>query len=154
EGLLVEALHDGKDVAFRLTWEDATKNDSQVKPQEFTDGVAIEWALGAGEPIVAMGDAESPVGLWYWRAAWGADRAAPRDVESAYPGMAVDRYPSLKKPSLGGVMPDIAADAPASAFDPTFLTGLGAKNLLSNLSRGMSIEVATAGGIGTLKTAP
>jgi DMSO reductase family type II enzyme heme b subunit len=153
EGVLVEALHDGTAIAFRLTWEDATRNDSVVRAQDFSDAVAMQFALGPDEPLIAMGEKASPVALWYWRAAWDKDReGVPRDVEAAYPDMAVDTYPSLVRPWEQGAPMAVAESARASEFDPAFLTGRAAGNPVSTLERAHAAEAATARGFSTLST--
>lgn len=68
EWVTVKALHDGKTVAFLLTWVD-TQRDGVASAQ---DGVALEFPAGsvpnaADVPFVAMGDAKKPVKIWLWK---------------------------------------------------------------------------------------
>jgi DMSO reductase family type II enzyme heme b subunit len=87
--LTVQAAHDGNMIAVRLTWRDATANHHASLSEAFEDAVAIELYRGAAEPFLGMGDAASPVDVWFW----DADRQAPIDVEDQYPNVVVDVYP-------------------------------------------------------------
>lgn len=129
EGVLVEALHDGESIAFRLTWEDATRNDSARAGARgasaslsapWSDAVAMQFALGEDEPLFAMGEESSPVTLWHWRAAW--DRARPDsraldpDAVSAPPHRAI----SVESATVAGFRAHAAERLPAG---PVFGVG-------------------------------
>ena len=93
----VQALHDGKTIAFRLQWDDKAKN---VIPESglSSDAVAIQFATlpGADLPNAAMGEPGKPVEICYWKAVWQDDAERPKDTDriaALYPSMAVDHYP-------------------------------------------------------------
>jgi DMSO reductase family type II enzyme heme b subunit len=79
--LMVQAAHDGSDVFFRLSWEDATPNREIVDTNVFPDACGILMPLGGGDPpIDEMGSAAAPVNAWYWRA------SAPEEARNVVAG--------------------------------------------------------------------
>ncbi|HVM95457.1 MAG TPA: ethylbenzene dehydrogenase-related protein [Candidatus Acidoferrales bacterium] len=67
--LLVQAAHNGTDIFFRLTWEDASQNIEITDNNFFPDGCGILMPLNGGDPpIDEMGSKDSPVNAWFWRA--------------------------------------------------------------------------------------
>lgn len=70
--LLVQAASDGKEVYFRLSWEDEDKDVELTDNDIFPDGAGILMPLNGGEPpIEEMGSREAPVNAWFWRADLG-----------------------------------------------------------------------------------
>ncbi|HEX5009728.1 MAG TPA: ethylbenzene dehydrogenase-related protein, partial [Planctomycetota bacterium] len=137
EGLGVQALHDGRRLALRLTWTDATRDDELLGQQEFADAVAVELSADADPPFFGMGDAASPVTIWQWKAAWQRD--------------------ALGRPALGDVFPDMPRGELAERGRPqgeVFATALAAGNPLSQPKHGCPVENAVASGQGTLATQP
>lgn len=67
-GLHVRVLHDGTRIAFRLTWQDASKNDTQFGVGSFSDAVALQFSNSPDLPFFAMGDVDHPVSIWMWKA--------------------------------------------------------------------------------------
>jgi len=61
----VKAIHNGTDVAFLLSWSDATLNNVIDGVENFTDAGAI--MLNANR-IGQMGSPTNPTNIWYWRA--------------------------------------------------------------------------------------
>jgi DMSO reductase family type II enzyme heme b subunit len=119
--LTVQAVHDGKTLAVRLTWQDETPDQHAVRSESFEDAVAMELFRGEAEPFLGMGDATSPVDVWFW----DADRQrGTLAAETLYPNAVVDVYPfnetvvasaELSRP--GGRManqPDVSLPARAS----------------------------------------
>jgi hypothetical protein len=152
EGVLFQAVHDGTTLALRLVWEDDTENASTLRQDGFQDGAAVELSWDPDPPFFGMGDPAAAVTIWSWKASWQRDENGFQDIESIYPAMHLDTYPSQTdlKP---GERPDPAAVS-APHHDPTFLSGWGAGNPMSNPERPSSVEVAGAAGQGTLTTAP
>lgn len=75
--LLVQAAHNGTDIFFRLTWEDANRNVEVTENNQFPDACGILLPLNGGDPpIDEMGSREAPVNAWYWR----ADFDKPKNV--------------------------------------------------------------------------
>ncbi len=69
KNLMVQAVHNGTDVFFRLSWEDASKNVEITDNNTFPDGCGILIPLSGGDPpIDEMGSKDFPVNAWFWRA--------------------------------------------------------------------------------------
>jgi hypothetical protein len=124
----VQALHDGKTIAFRLQWDDKAKN---IIPESgvSSDAVAIQFSTipGADLPNAAMGDPGKPVEICYWKAVWQDDAERPKDVDrvaALYPSMAVDHYP-FKAPAAsvrGEGAPGLSDDM-ARRYAPALASG-------------------------------
>lgn len=94
----IQAIHDGKSIALRMSWRDETENQHAMTSQSFEDAVAVELyrapssgpQANLGEPFIGMGNSKSPLDVWYW----DADRQNAGFVEEKeYPNTVVDRYP-------------------------------------------------------------
>jgi len=86
----VQALHDGRSIAFRLQWDDPTPDTHAGKVEAFKDAVALELVTGADEPFLGMGATATPIDLWMW----DADRGQTGDdLEDINPRVVVDVYP-------------------------------------------------------------
>lgn len=70
----VTALHNGKHLAFRLTWQDDKCDDKIEDNDQFCDAAAIFLPTKANAPLVTMGAPGLPVNMWYWRADQGTGR--------------------------------------------------------------------------------
>ena len=67
--LLVQAAHNGREIFFRLSWEDANQNVEITDNNQFPDGCGILMPLAGGDPpIDEMGSKDAPVNAWFWRA--------------------------------------------------------------------------------------
>jgi DMSO reductase family type II enzyme heme b subunit len=67
--LMVQTAHNGTDIFFRLSWEDATKSCEITDTTVFPDGCGILMPLKGGDPpIDEMGSKDAPVNAWFWRA--------------------------------------------------------------------------------------
>lgn len=67
--LMVQAAHDGRDIFFRLSWEDPDKNVEITDNDVFPDGCGVLIPLNGGDPpIDEMGSKDDPVNAWFWRA--------------------------------------------------------------------------------------
>ncbi len=152
EGVEVKTLHNGKELAFRLSWADQTLNNSTLVPQSFSDGVAVQFSLDPDPPFFGMGDAEGTVQIWHWKASWQEDLTAWRDVEAAYPHAAVDGYPAQRDYRHGE--PFEVSQAKTESQDPLTMGGWGAGNPLSDPHRTSAGEEAVAKGLGTLTSKP
>jgi hypothetical protein len=141
----VQALHDGKTIAFRLEWDDAAKNvipDSGVS----SDAAAIQFSTVAGAdlPNAAMGDPGKPVEICYWKAVWQDDAERPKNVDrvaSLYPSMAVDHYP-FKAPS--------ATDEMARRYSPALASG----NPVTARPQSGAVQQLVAEGFGSSSAPP
>jgi len=71
----VQALRNGSQIAFLLSWEDATKNDTAVNMP--SDAAAIQLPLDPTHlPYQCMGQSTSRVNIWQWKAALEAEAQA------------------------------------------------------------------------------
>ena len=148
EGVEVKALHNGKELALQLSWNDQTRDNSTLTPQAFSDGVAVEFSLEQDPPFFGMGDANGVVQIWHWKASWQEDLKGWQDVETAYPNAAVDWYPAQRDYQHGE--PSEVSQSRTASQDPRFMGGWGAGNPLSDPNRTSAAEEAMAKGLGTL----
>jgi hypothetical protein len=92
--VLVQALHDGRSISFRLEWDDPIANTHAGKVESFKDAIALELVRSAVEPFLGMGSTSTPIDLWMW----DADRGqAGGDLEEVNPRVVVDLYPFSEK---------------------------------------------------------
>ncbi len=91
--LQVQAVHDGKQIAIRLSWRDGSEDTHAARTESFEDAVAVELYRGDAEPFIGMGGPKSPVDVWFW----DADRQTQQLVENTYPNTVVDVYPFSEK---------------------------------------------------------
>jgi len=78
ERVSVRSLHNGREIAFLLEWDDPAMNADAQRTEDFRDGAAVQFPItpvqlhGAGhpEPPYLMGDAQGPVNIWQWKADW------------------------------------------------------------------------------------
>jgi len=69
----LRAASDGQSLYLRLRWADSSQNTTTSR-DEFTDGVAVQFALEGGDSTsYMMGAASTPVNIWYWKG--GSDEA-------------------------------------------------------------------------------
>ena len=143
----VRALHDGKAVAFRLEWDDATES---VIPESGSgsDAVALQFPLvsGADVPDAAMGQAGKGVRIWYWKSVWQDDdaRAAAGGsdrVAALYPRASIDHYPFQAAPLQG--------DAQAThQMEDRYAPARAAGNPMATRPAGRTVQVLQAEGFG------
>ncbi|HUE69814.1 MAG TPA: ethylbenzene dehydrogenase-related protein [Pirellulaceae bacterium] len=88
--LKVQAVHDGRDIALRLEWEDSTADTHAGKTEAFKDAAAMELVAGGDELFLGMGGTSTPVDLWMWDADRGQKGG---DLEEVNPRIVVDQYP-------------------------------------------------------------
>ena len=69
KSLMVQSVHNGTDVFFRLSWEDGNQNLAITDTNQFPDGCGVLMPLKGGDPpIDEMGSKDFPVNAWFWRA--------------------------------------------------------------------------------------
>jgi complex iron-sulfur molybdoenzyme family reductase subunit gamma len=138
--LSVQAVHNGKALFLQFTWADAKANRELFKYEEFSDAVAIQFPVAPDVvPTPFMGDAQHPVNIWQWKAAWEADQFGLRGVEQVYPNVHFDFY--FEEAYVWDQ--DLKA-----AFTP----GRAAGNLLSQPVRHSAVEDLVAFGFGTIQS--
>jgi hypothetical protein len=132
----VRSLVNDDRIAILLEWEDATRDESVLAVDSFSDAAAIQFALGSGTSI-CMGQLAGGLNIWHWKADWAADLPERQDVEDVHPAMPDD--PAFP-----------AAEDGTSPGTDGFLTGQMAGNPRSTAVRTSSVEDLNAIGFGTL----
>lgn len=155
EGLMVQALHNGEELAIRLSWLDATPDERAVRTEEFRDGVAIQFSLSSDPPFY-MGDASEHggVNIWYWKADREKDiKSGHQGVDTVFPDRAVDMYPEQEPPAARTTFTSWPFAA-ITEHDPEFVTAWGAGNLVADPTLKTPVECLVARGPGTLSGKP
>jgi mono/diheme cytochrome c family protein len=154
ETLSVQAVHDGNQIAFQLIWADPTYDHTAIRPQDFRDGAAIEFSIDSKDPpFFGMGEAAhaGKVNIWMWKSERQADlEPAFQELDKVYPNIGIDSYPNLRRSPLE----QPTRHALTLESDPTFVTGWGAGNIVSDPTRKSAAEDLSATGFGTLKAHP
>ena len=136
DALTVEALHDGRELAFRLTWADESADDLDGLAR-FHDACAVQLPALAGDlpPPVTMGGPGAPVHILQWRASWQRDIDEGRTgVETLYPYAVHDITPD-----------DVLAEKATPYYPGRFVL-----NPLSALTKRSSVEEVVAEGFGSV----
>lgn len=97
----VRAIAGPTEIAFRLEWDDATKDDLPGNGR-FVDACAVQVPQKAdpNAPDPQMGQAGKGVQIAYWRADWQATvDGRGTAIQDLYPNATVDHYP-FEAPSL------------------------------------------------------
>lgn len=160
DAVSVQVVHNGRDIAFLLEWEDWEVNSSFLRHEDFTDSAAIMFSLSPKEPLskqphFTMGEKGGPVNIWYWRLDRQMDLGWFQDIEKIYPAMVSDDYQSeaMRYPKNIETPSDLPITS-APAHDPVFITGWGSGNLLSIPMRPSAVEDLNAEGFKTLTAQP
>jgi mono/diheme cytochrome c family protein len=136
--LRISAVHDGKEIAVRLSWKDATRNDEASRIGQFEDMAAIQLFRGEVEPFIGMGATDKRLDLWLWRASW---QKPASDADSI-----LDDYP-FESPNYREFIK--GKDKP-----PDFVTARAAGNPIVNADRKQSAANLIAGGFGSTTFRP
>ena len=151
EELTVRAVHDGKEIALLLVWTDDSHDHTAMRPQDFRDAAAVQFSLTPDPPFFAMGAKGRFVNIWMWKSERQAELEMPfHDLEVVYPNLGIDSYPNSKL----APMEQPTRHALTLKSDPTFVTGWGAGNIVSDPTRPSAAEDLIAQGFGTLKARP
>lgn len=100
----VQSVTDGRVIAFRLTWADATMDD-MPGPGRFGDAVAVQLPATTTPDIPApqMGEEGKPVEITYWSAiSQAAVNGRKDEIQAIYPRARVDHYPFEAPPLKPG----------------------------------------------------
>lgn len=144
----VRAASDGSRVAFRIEWDDASKEDLPG-PAKFADACAVQLPARTEPDVPApqMGEIGKPVEIAQWRATWQAVvDGRPDDIHALYPGAATPHYP-FDAASLPPGSPDQVAMA--QRYAPARALG----NAMAG-PRKQPVEDLVAEGPGSLHPAP
>lgn len=155
EGMVVQALHNGSELALRLSWLDSTPDERAVRVEEFRDAVAIQFSMSSDPPFY-MGDTSEHGGVNIWM--WKADRqknisGGYQDVDAAFPQGATDLYPECPIRAKDMSKTDWPHGQLAE-HNPTYITAWGAGNLVADPNLKTPVECLTARGPGTLSGKP
>ena len=151
EEITVRAVHDGRNLSLLLKWEDGSRDETAIRPQDFRDAGAVEFALTPDPPFFAMGQPNAPVNIWMWKSERQADlQPVFQDIDKQYPNIGIDSYPNLLK----SPMEQPTRNALTMQSDPRFVTAWGAGNIVADPTRRSAAEDLTAQGFGTLKAHP
>lgn len=143
----VQAVSDGKKVAFRLEWDDASA-DNLPHPGSFPDACAVQvpTRIERDVPAPQMGETGRPVEITYWRASWQALADGRTDtLQALYPGASVDHYP-FEAPPLHEGSPD------QRQFARMYAPAIAAGNLMASPGA-QPVQALVAEGPGTLHPA-
>jgi hypothetical protein len=101
--LVVQAVHDGTTIAFRIQWQDPDRSEAG-RLGEFSDALAIEFPVKRdGTTPVMMGAKDQPVHIYHWRAQYQRDKEQGKPtMAQLYPNASVDMYPMDFKEAAGG----------------------------------------------------
>jgi complex iron-sulfur molybdoenzyme family reductase subunit gamma len=86
-----KALHHNNKLYLRVEWDDATKDESTTRVQDFSDAVAVEFPAKSATsvPALCMGQADAGVNIWHWRA---DSQVGPKDPAQVYANASIDTY--------------------------------------------------------------
>ena len=128
----IRSIHNGTWVAFRMEWDDDTKNQGGGA-DDYRDSVALQFPVNGGEPFVCMGFAGAEVNIFHWRADFQrVIEEGPLSMTDIFPNARVNIYPQ--------------------AMDLAFTTGLAMGNPISATEKPSAVEDLTATGFGTLES--
>jgi mono/diheme cytochrome c family protein len=148
EEIAVKAVHDGKELALLLVWQDSSYDHTAIRPQDFRDAAAVQFSLTSDPPFIAMGQLGAACNIWMWKSERQADlEPAFQDLDKIYPHLGIDSYPNfLRSPLEQPTRHALTLDS-----DPTYVTAWGAGNIVADPTRGSSVESLRAEGFGTLR---
>ena len=143
--VVLQSIHDGTNIAFRLTWKDETEN-SRISITNFPDGAALQFPVKKDPlPKYFMGEEGKPVHIIYWKAWRSRDKKEGfQTVLSAYPNMTSDIYNFDYKIEGQGT-------AKTEEEKNIFIPGRAAKNPLSFPHKEI-VEELSSQGPGTLSS--
>ncbi len=107
--LSIRSIHNGKEIAFLMEWQDATRNE-RLTPGVFRDGAAVALPLGNAPAFFCMGQLDHYLNIWHWKADWQSDvdrRAARTKKKGKKRGgirrfEVIPRRPSSVEDLIGG----------------------------------------------------
>ncbi|MHC4293752.1 MAG: ethylbenzene dehydrogenase-related protein, partial [Planctomycetota bacterium] len=103
----VQAFHNGKDIYFKMTWEDE-QADTTISVDRFVDGCAIAVPIDRNAPVrsIMMGFS-SPVNIWHWQ----ADKNLQYwDKQTNVPSVDTDfTYPFEEQEILSVIIPELTS---------------------------------------------
>ena len=131
ETIRFSSVHDGKQLAIRVQWDDPNRDENQDLGDQYLDQVAVQFALGAvtlhthghNEPFWGMGNRGKPVNIWHWKAGQKKEYAATTK------GYMPDQDLDMDALIFGGVSPTVALVQPTTGRPVTELNAEGFSTL-------------------------
>lgn len=145
--VLVRAITNGADIAFRMEWKDASQSD-RPGPAKFIDGCAVQLPQKreSDAPDPQMGQDGRPVEIAFWRADWQASvNGRGGKIQDLYPNATVDHYPFEAK--------SLAPGSPEQKEMERRYSPADASGNLRGGPRSVAVEDMIAHGPGTLRPA-
>ncbi len=143
----VQAVTDGQQIAFRLSWDDPTQDDLPG-PGRFEDAVAVQLPAKTvpDVPNPQMGEDGKPVEITYWSANFQAMVNGRKDeITAIYPRAKIDHYPF----EAASLKPGSAAQ---KEMEKRYAPARNAGNPISG-PRTVPVQDLVAEGPGTLRAA-
>ena len=161
DSVSVKAIHNSKEIAFLLEWEDLTPEARFIRHQDFTDGVAVQFPVDPKrKPLFTMGaldteKEENTVNIWFWRAdrQLDIDKKKFNDIDDTYAGMVADDYQlskALYPKDKERENTSIKVVTAVADQDPTYIAGWGAGNFASLPDVKSPVENLNSEGFSTL----
>lgn len=149
DNITVQALTDGKSIAWRLSWQDEAA-EFQVDVGRFSDAVAIELPLAKGaSPMMGHRDG-GKVQILYWKSLWQKDiDAGFQDVQDVHPNYWSDLYWFAE-----GQFPYRVPKAFDNPHAQQWFIAKTANNPVSVFDRQQPVQELSAEGWGTLTHQP
>ncbi|HYO50337.1 MAG TPA: ethylbenzene dehydrogenase-related protein, partial [Chloroflexia bacterium] len=142
----VRALEDGQSIAFRVSWDDATRNNEVGNIA--SDAVAIQLPIDPSRvPYQCMGQSTSRVNIWQWKAAF-EQMGSEAVGATAFEGAGVRNLTSngiCKAVDTPGVLPRAVSYHDGKQWQVVFYRALArAEPGTAPLVRGASTSIAFA----------
>ena len=135
----LKAFHNGEWIYFLFFWQDISRDAKSIKHEQFRDAVAILFPVTeiSTDSVYSprMGDIGKLVNIWHWKADWEEDLLGENSdnrIEAQYSDAMLENRSEVT----------LEQDETAG--------GWGGGNMLSNTSRGRSVEDLNAEKFGTL----
>ncbi len=150
----VQAVNNGKWIAFRLKWKDTEKSEAGPLGK-FSDGVAIQFPVkivNGALPLPFMGEKGKAVHIYHWKDAFQFDKDNGRikTTKDIYPNASVDMYPLEPKTETREQMKTVPENYPKATEEQkmVFVHGQAAGNTQS-FPKLRAIDEIFAEGFGT-----
>jgi len=120
----LRAVHDGREIAFLLEWENPDPAREEGRIQDYVDRASLQFSIRPEPGFVGMGDPLNPVVLWQWAAL--SDLTKADMVTAAYPSRKTDIYPDAGDTYYSAMMAgNPISDKPAGGVEEAMAHGPG-----------------------------
>lgn len=137
----VAFLHDGRDLAVRLQWDDPRRDDD-VTRAPYPDAVALQISADEDPPLLAMGSPDHAVHMWQWQ---------------AFPPHAAAGFTDALQPRLDGTRADVPLQplpveltVPSTAARAAHGRGIGSAGAFRSADRELAAKASWQDGRWTL----